>query len=39
MKRMSTEHLRRCQAIAAATGGKELAAAIAAALARRGEKS
>lgn len=35
--RMTTEHLKRCQAIAEKTGGKELAAAIARAIANRKE--
>lgn len=34
---MTTEHLKRCQAIAERTGGKELAAAIAKALLSRKE--
>ena len=35
MKRMTTDHLKRCQEIAEKTGGKELAAAIAKAIANR----
>ena len=35
--KMTTDHLKRCQEIAEQTGGKELAAAIAFALARRQE--
>ena len=37
MNKMTTDHLKRCQAIAEKTGGKELAAAIAFALAKRQE--
>ncbi len=35
--KMSTDHLKRCQQIAEQTGGKELAAAIARAIANRKE--
>lgn len=35
--RMTTDHLKRCQAIAEKTGGKELAAAIARAISQRKE--
>lgn len=35
--RMTTDHLKRCQKIAEQTGGKELAAALARAIANRKE--